>query len=296
MGVGTWSWGSSFFWGYGRTHDETDTRAAFRTSLEAGINYFDTAEAYGNGRSELLLGQMTRDVESPIIVSTKFFPFPWRLRERSIRRALKASLIRLGMSTIDLYLIHWPSPPVSIETWMAGLADAVESKMARSVGVSNYNVEQLRRARAALAERRIPLACNQVNFSLLQPKKERESMLEACRELDVTLVAYSPLAQGLLTGKYGPSHPPPWPRRWRIDHRLLTRLEDLIGLMTEIGQGHDGKLPAQVALNWVICKGAVPIPGAKNARQAQENAGAMGWQLTDDEITALDQASERVLV
>lgn len=290
MGIGAWAWGDRLYWGYGRTYNKADLQAAFEAGLAAGINLFDTAEVYGFGQSERLLGEFARDTGEPVVIASKFMPFPWRLRRGSLVRALRGSLRRLGRERVDLYQIHWPFPPIAVETWMERLADAVNEGLARAVGVSNYNVAQIRRAHAALASRNVPLASNQVEYSLLQRQPERSGLLEACRELGITLIAYSPLAQGLLTGKYTPDNPPPWLRRRRTRKARLAEIEPLITLLREIGEAHGGKTPAQVGLNWIICKGAVPIPGAKNARQAQENAGALGWRLTDDEIAALDAA------
>jgi len=291
LGIGTWAWGDRLFWGYGHGYTDADLQAAFETSLEAGINFFDTAEIYGRGQSERLLGRFTYEIDKPVVIATKFFPYPWRLRRGSLMRALLGSLERLGMGQVDLYQIHWPFPPVSIETWMTALADAIEAGLTRAVGVSNYNVEQMRRAHAALAQRGIPLASNQVEYSLLRREPERSGLLDACRELNVTLIAYSPLGQGLLTGKYTPENPPPGVRRRRYSRERLARVQPLVSLLREIGETHGGKTPAQVAINWVICKGAVPIPGAKNERQARENIGALGWQLSDEEVMALDEAS-----
>ncbi len=291
LGIGTWSWGERFFWGYGIHYSEADLQSAFQASLEAGINFFDTAEVYGQGRSEQLLGSFVRASGSPVVVATKFFPFPWRLTRQAVLKALRASLDRLGLSQVGLYQIHWPMPLVKVETYMAGLADAVEAGLVRSVGVSNYGKALMQRAYAALAERGIPLASNQVEYSLLQRGPERSGLLDECRKLGVTLIAYSPLAQGLLSGKYTPQNPPPGLRGRRYSSALLSRIQPLIGLLREIGEGHGGKTPAQVALNWTICKGTVPIPGAKNSHQARENAGALNWSLTEEEVTALDLAS-----
>jgi aryl-alcohol dehydrogenase-like predicted oxidoreductase len=290
--MGTWAWGDRFYWGYGRSYSEADLQAAFRAALAAGINLFDTAEVYGPGRSERLLGQFTRGAVQPPVVASKFAPLPWRLRRGSLLRALRGSLKRLGMESLGLYQIHWPLPHVSVETWMGGLAEAAEQGLTSAVGVSNYNVDQMRRAHSALAKRGVPLASNQVEFSLLQRKPERNGLLKACRELGITLIAYSPLGQGLLTGKYTPDKPPPGVRGRRYGQRRLVQIGPLIALLQEIGGAHGGKTTVQVALNWIICKGAVPIPGAKNARQAQENAGALGWRLTDEQIAALDTVSQ----
>ena len=292
MGVGTWQWGDRMLWGYGRGYGEEDVRQAFEISLEAGVNFFDSAEMYGFGRSEELLGQHVRAASSPVITATKFFPLPWRLRRKSLDRALRRSLGRLDMPSVDLYQMHWPMPLVSIETWMNALADGVQAGLARAVGVSNYNVKQTTRAHSALAERGVPLASNQIPYSMLDRRPEGNQLLETCNRLNVTVIAYSPLAQGLLTGKYTPENPPPGARGRRLKPGYLEALMPLIALMSEIGMGHGGKSPAQVALNWVMCKGAVPIPGAKTAKQAKENAGALGWRLSDDEVKALDAASD----
>jgi aryl-alcohol dehydrogenase-like predicted oxidoreductase len=279
-------------WGFGRGYGEEDVREAFEISVEAGLNFYDSAEAYGFGRSEELLGKFARNASKPIVTATKFFPYPWRLRRKSLIGALRKSLQRLGMASVDLYQVHWPFPPLPIETWMAAMAESVDAGLARAVGVSNYSAVQTERAHAALAERGVPLASNQILYSMLDRKPERNQLMETCRRLNVTVIAYSPLAQGLLTGKYTPENPPPGVRGRRLKRGFLGELRSLIDLMREIGNGHGSKTPAQVALNWVMCKGAVPIPGAKTAKQAKENAGALGWKLDSDEVKALDTASE----
>ncbi len=158
--------------------------------------------------------------------------------------------------------------------------------------MSNYNVEQMRKAHAVLARRGVPLASNQVEYSLLERKPERTGLVQACQELGVTLIAYSPLRKGLLTGKYNAQNPPPGTRGRLFRGDALAAAERVNALLKEIGEAHGGKTNAQVSLNWLICKGAVPIPGAKNARQAEQNAGAMGWRLTEEEVERLDQAAD----
>jgi aryl-alcohol dehydrogenase-like predicted oxidoreductase len=296
LGIGTWAWGDRLYWGYGRgEYSDADLEAAFQASRAAGINFFDTAEIYGRGRSEQLLGRFLRGGGDDVVVATKFFPYPWRLRRADLPKALRASLERLGLERVDVYQIHWPFPPVPIWTWMAGMADVVEAGLVRAVGVSNYGPEQTRRAVAALGERGVRLISNQVDYSLLQRQPERSGLLRLCHDLNVTLIAYSPLGQGLLTGKYTPDHPPSGlARRRRYAPQRLAAIQPLLGLMREIGQAHGGKTLAQVASNWVICKGALPIPGAKNLHQARDNAGALGWRLTGEEVAALDAASENL--
>ena len=178
--------------------------------------------------------------------------------------------------------------------WRRDLDALVASGKVRAVGVSNYNVDQMRRAHAALAKRGVPLASNQVEYSLLQRAPEQTGLLAACRELGVTLIAYSPLARGLLTGKYRPDRPAQGLRRIMFSKGRIAAIQPLTDLLLEIGERHGDKTPGQVALNWVICKGAVPIPGAKSSKQAEENAGAIGWRLTEAEVAALDAASDVV--
>ena len=295
MGIGTWAWGDRSTWGYGRTHTDADLQAAFEASLAAGINLFDTAEAYGSGQSERLVGRFISTSQQPVMVATKFVPFPWRLRKQNLLDALRASLDRLGLKQVDLYQLHFPFPPIPLETWMDGLADAVQAGFVRAVGVSNCSAKQMRRAHAALTKRGVVLASNQVEYSLLHRAPERNGLVQACREMSVTLIAYSPIRKGLLSGKYTPENRPTGTFRSSLANRdYLARIQPLIALLREIGQAHGGKTPSQVALNWVICKGALPIPGAKNVRQAQENAGALGWQLSESEMAALDAGSDKV--
>jgi aryl-alcohol dehydrogenase-like predicted oxidoreductase len=292
LGVGTWQWGDRLLWGFGRNYGEDDVRAAFNGSLEAGIDFFDTAEMYGFGRSEELLGKQVRAASKPVITATKFLPFPWRLRKKNLITALRKSLRRMEMQRVDLYQVHWPVPIVPLKTWMSAMADSVDAGLTRAVGVSNYSAEQTQQAHAALAERGIPLASNQIRYSLLYRKPEHNRLLETCLQLKVTVIAYSPLEQGLLTGKYTPENPPPGARGKRLKDGFLEGIRPLIELMREIGEGHGGKSPAQVALNWTMCKGTVPIPGAKTGKQAMENAGAVGWKMSETEVKALDAASE----
>lgn len=294
MGIGTWAWGDTWFWQYGKGgYSDADLEAAYQASLAHGITFFDTAEMYGFGQSERLLGQFAHRAGWPAVIATKFFPLPWRVSHVSFRSALRRSLDRLGLPCVDLYQMHWPFPPVSIDRWMDAMADAVQAGLIRAVGVSNYSVEQTRRAHAALARRGIPLASNQVSYSLLDRSPEKSGLLALCRQLDVTIIAYSPLAQGLLTGKYTPQNPPPGLRGLRY-RQALSRIQPLIDELRAIGQRHDGRTPAQVALNWTIAKGAVPIPGAKTARQAVDNTGALGWRLTEAEVAGLDFVAREV--
>ncbi|GAB4493061.1 MAG: aldo/keto reductase [Anaerolineales bacterium] len=293
IGLGAWAWGDRVVWNYGKGYSDADIEAGFRIALENGVHFVDTAEIYGNGRSERLLGQFIKNSGKPVIVATKFFPLPWRWTKNSVTSALRASLERLGLERVDLYQIHWPSPLVPVERYVDGLAAAHRLGLTRAVGVSNYDKNQMQRACTTLAKYDIPLASNQVEFHLLNRSAEKSGLLARCRELGIRLIAYSPLAMGLLSGKYGPENPPPGVRGGRYAAKLK-EIQPLIRLMTEISQGYGDKTVAQVALNWVICKGALPIPGAKNVRQAEMNAGAAGWRLSAEQVQALDDASDKI--
>jgi len=292
LGIGTWQWGDRMLWDYGKGgYTDADIRAAFDAALAAGVAFFDTAEAYGNGRSETLLGQFVRESGQNVTIATKFMPYPWRLHRSRLLAALQRSLKRLGLPRVDLYQVHFPSPPLPVEEWAEGLADAVEAGLTRAVGVSNFSAAQMGRAFNTLAARGVPLASNQIEYSLLHRDPERNGVAQLCKDLNITLIAYSPLEKGVLTGKYTPDNPPPGPRKNIYSREYLRKVLPLIEMLRDFGEAHVGKSPAQVALNWTICKGAVPIPGAKNVRQVQSNAGALGWRLTDDEVAALDELS-----
>ena len=294
MGLGAWQWGDRVVWQFGNEYSDAEIQQAFQASVNEGIRFVDTAEIYGSGRSERYLGKFIKETDQPILVATKFFPFPWRLNAISLPRALKASIERIGVESVDLYQIHWPTPLMSVDKMMDGMIECVKSGSTRTVGVSNFNQTQMLTAYSALARQNIPLASNQVHYSLLNRTVEKDGTLARCKELGVRLIAYSPLEQGMLTGKYNADNRPSGTRAGRFTS-LLLKIEPLIKLMTTIGQDHGDKSNSQVALNWAICKSTLPIPGAKNLKQAQENAGALGWKLTEDEVTKLDEISDQIL-
>jgi aryl-alcohol dehydrogenase-like predicted oxidoreductase len=267
IGVGTNRWGS---------RGQVDPRGAFDAIAAAGITFFDTAEVYVMGASELAIGRCIQESGHRPVVLSKFFPMPWRLGKAALRAALKRSLARLRIPQVDIYLLHFPWGPVPLETWVSALADVAKEGLTRAVGISNCSPEQMRRAHAVLSDRGVPLACNEVEYSLLKRGPEKSGLLSLCREMGATLIAYRPLASGVLAGRGAGA----------ADQKL----RPLIDATKRIGEAH-GKTPSQVAINWVVCKGALPIPGAKNAQHAQENAGAMGWRLSPAEVTELDSVS-----
>ncbi|CAL5078264.1 unnamed protein product [Urochloa decumbens] len=304
LGIGAWSWGDTTYWNEFQWDDRKlkAAKGAFDASIDCGITFFDTAEVYGAGvsgaiNSESLLGRFIKERQQKeqveVAIATKFAALPWRFGRGSVISALKASLDRLGVSSVELYQLHWPGIWGN-EGYLDGLGDAVEQGLVKAVGVSNYSEKRLRDAYERLKKRGIPLASNQVNYSLIYRNPEENGVKAACDELGITLIAYSPIAQGALTGKYTPDNPPKGPRGRIYTPEFLTKLQPLINRIKEIG-GNYGRTPTQVVLNWLVCQGnVVPIPGAKNAEQAREFAGALGWSLTASEVEELRSMAREI--
>lgn len=298
VGVGAMTWGDAKGLArlhpakiaYGGAHGFDEEKRAFESSVAAGVTLFDTAAMYSGGASERRLGELARGQD--VVIASKF-PGGFTFRAEGFPKELDASLARLGRDSIDLYQHHFPSNRVSIPKLMELLADAVEAGKVKAVGVSNYSAVQMREAHAALARRGIPLASNQVEYSLVHRQPETNGVLDACRELGVTLIAYSPLGMGALTGKYSATQRAGGLRRFlpNFNKKAMNAVQPVVELLRQIGQRYS-KTSSQVALRWLIENPQVlPIPGAKNGRQATENAGALTFSLTADEIEALNQAT-----
>ena len=294
LGTGTWSWGDRLVWGYGDGYAENDVREAFEESLAGGIRFFDTAEIYGQGRSESILGQLMAEHQEQILIATKMMPYPWRIFHSSLQKALKNSLSRLQIPKVSLYQMHFPIPPVRVETWMDRMAELFDAGMVEAIGVSNYTLPQTIAANERLKKHGIKLASNQVEYHLLDRHIEADGLVDYCSEEGIKIIAYSPLAMGLLTGKYTPQNPPRGTRSTRFSRDYLEKIQPLLKKMVRIGNDHDGKTAGQVALNWLIQKQVLPIPGAKNAAQASQNTGALGWQLKQFEMEELEELSGKV--
>ena len=259
LGVGTNRWGR------GRGADQL--APVFSAALDAGANLFDTAEVYLG--SEKTIGACLRRDPRPALVVTKFAPYPTRLSARSFHKALEGSLARLGMDAVDLYLIHFPFSVVGIPSLMDRLAEAVQAGKARAVGVSNFSARQMRAAAERLERHGIPLAANEVQFSVFHRDPDRNGVLAACRELDVALIAYRPLAGGRVR-----------PAGSALDRTLA-------------GIAHARhRTVAQVALTWLLCQDEriVAIPGATSVEHLRQNVGAAGWTLSGDELAALERS------
>ena len=271
---------------YGPSDSAAEEEHALEVSLAVGVNLIDTAEMYSNGASERRVGELIH--RKDVLIATKFPPSPFSKIE-VFPKALEDSLARLQRSSIDLYQHHFPSRRIPIPKLMHLMADAVEAGKVKAVGVSNYSAEEMRHAHAELAKRGIPLASNQVQYSLLYRKPEVDGVLDACRELGVTLIAYSPLAGGALTGRYSATVKASGLRRMRPDFnkKAMEAVQPVVKLLRQIGERYS-KSPSQVALRWLIENETVlPIPGAKNSRQAAENNGALAFSLTPEELEML---------
>ena len=296
LGIGTWAWGDSLFWGYGSDYGETEVQNAFDAAVASGASFFDTAEVYGFGESERLLGRFLKQTPQPVQIATKYFPLPWRFGKQAVTDALTASLKRLEVEQIALYQVHMPFDFfMGQPTLMEALAEEVKRGRILTVGVSNYSAAQMQQAHDLLAQYDVPLAVNQVRYSLLTRKIEQNGILELARKLGITILAYSPLAQGLLTGKYTPDQQERVTGARKLDPKFsaqgLSKIEPLITHLKQLGEKYQ-KTTVQVALNWLIMQeNVIPIPGAKNAQQAAENAGAMGWQLSAEDVRQLSLLS-----
>ena len=293
LGVGTWAWGDRATWGMGG-YDTALTRAsieeAWESSIASGVTFFDTAEVYGRGESERIIGSLLAadpDRAKAVQIATKFMPLPWKPdMKKELLGSLRGSLDRLGVGAVDLYQIHGPISLRSHAVMAEALAEAHQQGLTRAVGVSNYSASEVRSIAAELEKRGMKLATNQVEFSLLRRGPENNGLLAACRERDVVPLAYSPIGQGRLTGKYSASNPPPGKRNF--SNHPMAEVDKITAELRRMGEKHGGKTPSQVALNWIMAKKVVPIPGAKNRAQAEQNAGARGWSLSPEDVTALD--------
>jgi aryl-alcohol dehydrogenase-like predicted oxidoreductase len=296
MGIGTWAWGDRSTWGMGGYDSDLSLASieeAWRASIDAGVTLFDTAEVYGRGESERIIGRLLAADPAraaKVTIATKFMPVPWKLDVvRSMERSLRSSLERLGVKAVDLYQIHGPISFRSHGALADALARVHELGLARAVGVSNYSAAETRAMATQLERRGLRLASNQVELSLLRRDPIDSGLLATCRDLGVAVLAYSPIGQGRLTGKYTAANAPPGKRNF--GRHPMEKVDELVAQLRRIGDAHGGRTPSQVALNWLMAKGALPIPGAKNRAQAEQNAAALGWRLDDDDVAALDRAA-----
>jgi aryl-alcohol dehydrogenase-like predicted oxidoreductase len=324
IGIGTLTWGDKRF-GYGKTHTKDDLFEAFQACLDVGLNYFDTSENYGGGMAESLLGEFQKRDGRPIMVGTKFSPATIfepsaRFSPSSVMPTLESSLKRLNRKYVDLYQLHSPPPRRKLDAFLDAFTEAFKSGKARAVGISNFNVELMRYTHDYLKSKGIPLASVENGYNILYRYPETNGVFDACEELDVAYIAYLPLSEGILTGKYrydgrhlklihrvlfwigqqdfshltGEKPLPIFKRLFSVPRQLrLKELEPLFVQLETVAKNH-GKTVPQVALNWILKANprVIPIPGAKNARQAKDNAGALNWRMNQDEFDEIARLEE----
>lgn len=273
--------------------------AIVKAALQGGINWFDTAELYGFGVSERSLSAGLKALgvgNGDVVIGTKWLPLFRGAGD--IPRSIHDRLGYLDGYGIDLYLVHQPWAFSLVEAQMDVMADLVEAGLVRSVGVSNFNAGKMRRAQAALAKRGLPLATNQMEYSLLNRRIESNGVLAAAKELGVTITAYTPLGYGLLTGKYhrDPDLFSQTPRAFLLKRKFESS-RPIVEALEEIGKKYNAT-PGQVALNWLVHfqgETVVAIPGATRVEHARESAGAMGFRLSGEEMNRLDELSKGFL-
>jgi aryl-alcohol dehydrogenase-like predicted oxidoreductase len=302
IGLGCWQFskGKGLGGGYWPILEDEEIEKIVRLSLEKGVNWFDTAEAYGNGESEKALAQALRATgrtSEEVIVATKWMPV---LRTaKSILKTIEQRIDCLGEYRIDLHQIHHPLSFSSTKAEMKAMAQLVKQKKIRFIGVSNFSAKKMRKAQETLSQNGLELISNQVRYSLLNRKIETNGVLDTARELGISIIAYSPLAQGLLSGKF---HDDPELVKKRSGYRKhmgafkpkgLEKSRPVIKALKKLVKKYQ-VTPSQVALNWVIQFHGdivVAIPGATKAEQAKDNADVMKFKLTQDDLDHLDDIS-----
>lgn len=325
MGVGTMSWVPR------NSEEEKEYYKTYLYCLDHGVNFFDTAEVYGNGKSEALLGKFIRRDGRSVRISSKFAP-PSGMNPTAPKRkyvstgspealteALNGTLSRLGLKSLDLYLMHTPPKSGNISDYMDVMAWEMRRGRVKAAGVCNFNAKQIEEAAQALERRGLQLSAAMVGYNLLRRYPETNGVMDVCREHGITLIPYAPLAEGVLTGKYrnGGKVPLKYYVTSYFGHLDITKerndsvplvrrvfskprecdvkkMEPLMEILDEVAQAH-GKTIAQVSLNWLATNPDVnvfPIPGMRNVKQAKSNLGAVGWSITEEERRMIDRAEK----
>jgi aryl-alcohol dehydrogenase-like predicted oxidoreductase len=288
IGLGTWQFGSRE-WGYGDGYATDVAPALIRRSAELGITMLDTAEMYGPGRSERIIGEtlpsLSEEQRAGLIVATKFTPIA--PAEPIVGWQVAGSRRRLDMDVLDLLYVHWKNPFVSARRVMQAMRPLVEEGLARRAGVSNFTLAQWREAEAAL---RAPVVANQVQFSLAAPGPA-EDLVPYAAASDRVVVAYSPLGQGVLAGRSDFAGTSGFGRPQARLARRRAGLDPMQVVIRRVAEAH-GATPAQVALAWVISHpNTVAIPGARTIEQLEENAAAADLELSEEELVQLTVVS-----
>ena len=303
VGLGCWQFCGrgglgGLFW---KSPPQDEVDRIVKTALEGDVNWFDTAESYGSGRSEEALSTAlsnTDKVDGEVVIATKWWPI-FRTA-RNLSRTIGDRQRHLAPFHIDLHQIHLPISFSSVEAEMNAMAALVKAGKIRCIGVSNFSAGRMRRAHAALEKHGLPLASNQVEFHLLNRSSEKNGVLDAARELNITIIAESPLAQGLLTGKFHKDPESvkklPFLRKMLVG-RMIEKSRPLIKTLEDIA-GSYNRSASEVALSWTVNyhgDSIVAIPGASKTEHALQNVGAMTLKLSRDEMARIDEVSRMVI-
>ncbi|MDA4129770.1 MAG: aldo/keto reductase [Thaumarchaeota archaeon] len=283
---------------WGQPFSDKEIIHAVKESYKAGVNLIDTAESYGRGASEKLVGRALKEVgRDNFVVATKVNS--QHLRYDELQIACAASLERLGVDQIDLYQVHWPDPweQIPLKHTFKALEKLYDEGKIRAIGVSNFAVRDLEEARSLLSHAEI--VSNQVRYNLVQYEVEEE-VLPYCKKNDIIVIAWEPIAAGALSGKYSVDSPPADQNRVNEYKQFrpenLEQIAKVMKVLSEISK-RSGKTIPQVALNWLINSpnaAIVPIPGARNSTQARDNAGAAEWKMSENDMKALTDVGHQV--
>ena len=293
IALGTWAWGAGAFGGdavFGSNTNEENLKPVFDTAMSAGLNLWDTATVYGMGESERILGTLAAGYKrDEVLISTKFTPQLAEMYDNSVEKMALASLERMGIDYIDMYWIH---NPMDVERWTPGLIPLLKSGKVKRVGVSNHNIDEIRRANEILGAEGFKVGAVQNHFSLLYRSSEKGGVLDYCKQHGIDFWAYMVLEQGALSGKYNRQNPlPAESDRGKKYNPVLDKLEALTDGMKAVGEKH-GASCSQVGIAWAIANGATPLIGATKAHHVIEAARAAQIELTADEVAHLEQLAD----
>ena len=297
VALGAWAWGTGTVGGnqvFGHNLGEKDLKPIFDAAMKNNLNLWDTATVYGMGASEEILGNFAKTVErEKIIISTKFTPQIAEMYENSMEKMLDASLKRLHTDFIDIYWIH---NPADVEKWTPELIPLLKKNKIKSVGVSNHNLQELKRANEILQKENFKVDAVQNHFSLLNRSSESSGILDYCKENEIKFFAYMVLEQGALSGKYDTKNPfPEGSDRAKSYNPILPQLEELIGVMKKIG-GKNNLSVAQVGTVWAINKGTLPIVGVTKIHHVEDLKKILDVKLSAEEIAELENFADKANV
>lgn len=293
LSIGSWSWGDKATWNYHATQDFPKIQEAWEILKKDGLTFIDTAQAYGDGESERICGQLIKNMpRDSYVINTKWFSLPdmtnLLTQSHGPVHKLRDSLRNLGLDCVDVYMVHGPIHTTMYSTVAKGLAECVHSGMTKVVGVANYDKNEMMKMANELEKHGVPLALNQCEYSVLRRMPEVTGLLQECRKRNIVFEGYASLAQGRLTGKYTIANEPE--RTKRFSSYPIHYLEQTLSVLEHISMERSVPMAA-VALNYAISKGVTPICGVRNPSQAQENTQALGWRLTPEEMQRIEAVS-----